>query len=61
MQHVILSAQIGTRHMQKRIVTYNKVYTEMSNQVAAIIMTRYAMIASDLHVFITYRILMEDL
>ena len=34
LQHVILSAQIGTGVMQKRIATYNKVYRELSNQVA---------------------------
>ena len=36
LQHVILSAQVGTRHMQKRIATYNKVYIELSNQVSPI-------------------------
>ena len=33
LQHVIKSAEIGTRYMQKRIATYNKVYRELSNQV----------------------------
>jgi hypothetical protein len=36
LQHVILSAQIGTRNMMKRIATYNKFYREISNQVAPI-------------------------
>lgn len=33
LQHVIKSAEIGTRYMQKRIATYNKLYRELSNQV----------------------------
>ena len=33
LQHVILFAEIGTRHMQKWSATYNEVYTNISNQV----------------------------
>jgi hypothetical protein len=36
LQHVILTAQIGTRDMQKRIATYSKIYREISNQVTPI-------------------------
>ena len=42
LQHVILSAQIGTRVMRRQISTYNKLYRELSNQVVSINMIRFA-------------------
>ena len=36
LQHVILSAQIGTRVMRRQSATYDKIYIELSNQVAPI-------------------------
>ena len=44
LQHVILSALIGTRDMQKRSATYNEVYINISNQVTLLDMHEYLLI-----------------